>query len=79
MISQSGLHIYNILQYKAYYLNQLAKCINVEIILTKKNMRNLYISFIYPYLTYCVEIWRNAYNIHLIDPIVKLQKIVFVL
>ena len=35
-------------------------------------MRNLYFSFIYPYLTYCVEIWGNACNIHL-DPIVKLQ------
>ena len=39
----------------------------------KGTMRNLYFSFIYPYLTYCVEIWGNACNIHL-DPIVKLQK-----
>ena len=39
----------------------------------KETMRNLYFSFIYPYLTYCVQIWGNAYNIHL-DPIVKLQK-----
>ena len=30
-------------------------------------------SFIYLYLTYCVEIWGNACNIHL-DPNVKLQK-----
>ena len=40
----------------------------------KETMRNLYFSFIYPYLTYCVEIWGNACNIHL-DPIVNLLKI----
>ena len=39
----------------------------------KETMQNLYFSFIYPYLTYCVEIWGNACNIHL-DPIVKLKK-----
>ena len=39
----------------------------------KETMGNLYFSFIYPYLTYCVEIWGNACNIHL-DPIVKLKK-----
>ena len=38
----------------------------------KETMRNLYFSFIYPYLTYCVEIWGNVCNIHL-DPIVKLK------
>ena len=25
-------------------------------------MQNLYFSYIYPYLTYCVEIWGNACN-----------------
>ena len=44
----------------------------------KKTMRNLYFSFIYPYLTHCVEIRGNACNIH-IDPIVKIKKNVFVL
>ena len=39
----------------------------------KETMRNLYFNFIYPYLTYCVEIWGSARNIHL-DPIVKLRK-----
>ena len=33
-------------------------------------MRNLYFSYIYPYFTYCVEIWGNACSIHLeLDPI----------
>ena len=43
-----------------------------------ETMQHLYFSFICPYLTYRVEIWGNAYNIHL-NPIVKLQKNVFVL
>ena len=30
--------------------------------LTKKGLRNLYYSFIYPYFTYCVEVWGNASN-----------------
>ena len=34
---------------------------------------NLYYTFVYPYLIYCVEIWGHACNIYL-DPIVKLQK-----
>ena len=33
----------------------------------------MYFTFIYPYLTYCVEIWGNAHNSHL-DPVIKLQK-----
>ena len=53
----------------------MCKC---QISLDKKTMRNLYFNFIYPYLTYCVEIWRNACNIPL-DSIVKLKKNVFVL
>ena len=36
-------------------------------------LRNLYFSFIYPYLVYCNEVWGNACSTH-IDPIIKLQK-----
>ena len=39
----------------------------------KETMKNLYFRFIYLYLTYCVEIWGKACNIHL-DPIVKVEK-----
>ena len=42
---------------------------NVKIVLTKK----LCEIYIYPHLTYCVEIWGNACNIHL-DPIFKVKK-----
>ena len=59
-----------------YIKNKLSKSIGIMYkcrnYFDKDTMRNLYFSFIYPYLTYCVEIWGNACNIHL-DPIVKLQ------
>ena len=44
----------------------------------KKTFRNLYFSFVYPYLIYCVKIWANAHNMYL-DPLIKLQKSVYVL
>ena len=60
-----------------YIKNKLSKSIGIMYkcrnYFDKETMRNLYFSFIYPYLTYCVEIWGNACNIHL-DPIVKLKK-----
>ena len=41
--------------------------------LNRKVLLQLYNSFVYPYLIYCVEIWGNAADIHL-DPIIKMQK-----
>ena len=41
--------------------------------LDKHTLKQLYYSFVYPYLIYGIEIWGNASNIHL-DPINKLQK-----
>ena len=41
--------------------------------LNRKCLLNLYYSFIYPYLTYCVEVWGNTPDTH-IDPLIKLQK-----
>ena len=35
-------------------------------------MRNLYFSFVYPYLTYCVEVWGNTHATYL--DLIKLQK-----
>ena len=35
-------------------------------------MRNLYFSFVYPYLIYCFEVWGNAHDTYL-DPLIKLQ------
>ena len=42
-------------------------------IFKQKCLLNLYYSFIYPYLTYCVEVWGNTPDTH-IDPLIKLQK-----
>jgi len=39
----------------------------------QKTLITLYYSFIYPYLTYCIEIWGSAANTHLF-PLLKLQK-----
>ena len=36
-------------------------------------MRNMYFTFIYPYLIYCIEVWRNAQHTHL-DQLIKIQK-----
>ena len=38
--------------------------------LNKKSLINLYHSFVFPYLTYCIEIWGNASDIHL-DALIK--------
>ena len=36
-------------------------------------MRMLYNAFVYPYFTYCIEVWGNTYKSYL-EPLVKLQK-----
>ena len=41
--------------------------------LNKKSLVNLYHSFVFPYLTYCIEIWGNASDIHL-DALIKIKK-----
>ena len=41
--------------------------------LNKRPLTNLYHTFIYPYLIYCVEVWGSAKYVHL-SPILFLQK-----
>ena len=38
-----------------------------------ETMRTLYNAFIYPYFTYCIEVWGNTYQSYL-EPLVKMQK-----
>ena len=38
-----------------------------------ETMRMLYTAFVYPYFTYCIEVWGIAYQSYL-EPLVKLQK-----
>ena len=60
-----------------YIKNKISKSIGILIkirpYLDKVTLRNLYFTFVYPYLIYCVEVWGNAYDKHL-DPIIKIQK-----
>ena len=41
--------------------------------LTKKSLLNLYYSYIYPYLIYCIEIWGISPQTHL-NPLLLMQK-----
>ena len=60
-----------------YIKNKISKSIGILIkirpYLDKVTLRNLYFTFVYPYLIYCVEVWGNACDTHL-DPIIKIQK-----
>ena len=38
-----------------------------------KSLRNIDYTCVYPYLTYCVEVWGKAHDTYL-DPLIKLQK-----
>ena len=60
-----------------YIQNKIAKSIGIlyrtRFFLDTNTLTNLYHTFIFPYLIYCVELWGNAASIHL-NPIVLLQK-----
>ena len=60
-----------------YIKNKISKSIGIltkiRRFLSKKTLRNLYFSFVYPYLTYCVEVWGNTHDTYL-NPLIKLQK-----
>ena len=45
-------------------------------LLTKIGLRNLYYSFIYPYFTYCVEVWGNAATSHMFPLFLLQNKVV---
>ena len=47
--------------------------INTRKYLNRRMLVNLYYTFVYPYLIYCVEIWGYACNIYL-DPLVNLHQ-----
>ena len=33
--------------------------------LNRKSLLDLYHAFVYPYLTYCIEVWGNLSSVHL--------------
>ena len=41
--------------------------------LNRNSLLDLYHAFVYPYLTYCIEVWGNMSNVHFIlDALVKI-------
>ena len=41
--------------------------------LNKVSLKNLYYAYIYPYFTYCIEVWRSAAKCH-VNSLFLLQK-----
>ena len=64
-------------QHILYIKSKIAKSVGILYKAKKKLpqelLKNLYFSFIYPYLIYGIEVWGSACNTHL-DPLIKLQK-----
>ena len=60
-----------------YIKNKISKSIGIlyktRCYLDKIALKNMYYTFVFPYLIYCNEIWGNAAAVHL-DPLIKLQK-----
>ena len=58
--------------------NKISKSIGIikkiRNLLDRNTLRNLYFTFIYPYLIYCLEILGNTNDTHL-NPIVKIKSI----
>ena len=59
-------HKLNWTQHIAYVKNKISKGIGIMYrarnCLTKTSLKNLYYSYIYPYLIYCIEIWNISAN-----------------
>ena len=60
-----------------YIKNKISKSIRITYKITpyldKATLKNLYLTFVYPYLLYCLEVCGNACDTHL-QPIIKIQK-----
>ena len=67
----------NWVSHVTYVKNKIAKGIGIikkaRPFLNKSVLSNLYHTFIYPYLIYCVEVWGSAKKVHL-TPVMLLQK-----
>ena len=75
-----GVIIDNKLNWAAHTLymkSKISKSIGILLKIRKflqnNTMRNMYFTFMYSYLIYCIEVWGNAHQTHL-DPLIKMQK-----
>ena len=70
-------HKLNWTQHIDYVKSKISKGIGIMYrarnCLTKKSLLNLYYSYIYPYLIYCIEIWGISPQTHL-NPLLLMQK-----
>ena len=57
-------HKLNWIEHIAYVRNKISKGIGImfkaRVALDKNSLMNLYYSYIYPYLIYCIEVWGTA-------------------
>ena len=60
---------FNWIVHITYIKNKISKAIGIMYkarqYLNKSSLVNLYYSYVYPYLTYCIEVWGCAYPTHL--------------
>jgi exonuclease III len=77
-----GVYIDENLSWKRHVIytrNKIAKGIGLLIkarkTLPPECLQRLYYSFIYPYLTYCLEIWGGTYNSHMNDLILQQKRV----
>ena len=67
----------NWIDHIAYVKNKISKGIGIiykaRSVLSKTSLVSLYYSYVYPYLTYCIEAWGCAMQTHL-HPLFLLQK-----
>ena len=70
-------HNLNWCEHIAYIKNKVSKGVGIMYkarqYLDKKSLQNLYYSYIYPYLIYCIEVWGSACQTHL-HPLFLTQK-----
>ncbi len=70
-------HKLNWIQHITYVKNKVSKGIGImykaRAYLDKKCLANLYHTYIYPYLIYCIEVWGNVPQCH-INPLLLIQK-----
>ena len=70
-------HKLNWCEHIAHVKNKVSKGIGIlykaRQFLDKKSLHNLYYSYIYPYLIYCIEVWGSACQTHL-HPLFLVQK-----
>ena len=68
---------FSFIRHISYIKTNISKAMGIIIkvrkYLNKISLVNLYHSFVFPYLTYCIEIWGDASDIHL-DALIKIPK-----